>query len=113
MGEAEMDWGDLMIFSMDENQVKKCFVRSKYSGKPFVRLYRNERQQMFFDSHIRAFAYYGNIFPTIIYYNLTTVVKQVLREVGVLNSVTSNISEAIIHFSQSFAMWHEAMKKAG
>jgi transposase len=47
-------------------------MRSKYSGKHFVRFYPCERQQAFFDGHIQAFAFFGGIFPVLIYDNLTT-----------------------------------------
>lgn len=54
-------------------------MRSKYSGKDFVRCYPCERQQVFFDGHIKAFAFFGGIFPVLIYDNLTTAVQKVFR----------------------------------
>jgi hypothetical protein len=54
-------------------------MRSKYSGKHFVRLYPCERQQAFFDAHIHAFTFFGGVFPVLIYDNLTTAVRKVLR----------------------------------
>ena len=38
----------------------------------FVRAYPWERQEMFLDAHMRAFAFYGGVFPVIVYDNLTT-----------------------------------------
>jgi hypothetical protein len=54
-------------------------MRSKYSGKHFVRCYPCERQQALFDGHIHAFSFYGGVFPVLIYDNLTTAVQKVLR----------------------------------
>ena len=38
-----------------------------------------ERQQALFEGHIRAFEFYGGVFSTLIYDNLSTVVDKVLR----------------------------------
>jgi hypothetical protein len=54
-------------------------MRSKYSGKHFVRFYFCERQQAFFDAHIHAFSFFGGIFPVLIYDNLSPAVEKVLR----------------------------------
>jgi hypothetical protein len=54
-------------------------MRSKYSGKHFVRLYPCERQQVFFDAHIYAFHFFNGVFPVLIYDNLTTAVQKVMR----------------------------------
>jgi transposase len=54
-------------------------MRSKYSGKHFVRFYFCERQQAFFDAHIQAFSFFGGIFPVLIYDNLTTAVHTVFK----------------------------------
>lgn len=78
--EAEVDWGTATaIIAGEEHRLKFFCMRSKYSGKHFVRFYRCERQQAFLDAHIRAFAFFGGIFPVLIYDNLTTAVQKVLR----------------------------------
>lgn len=80
MGEAEMDWGDAVV-TLDgvRTKVKMFCMRSRFSGKSFVRLYANERQEMLFDGHIRAFEFFGGVFRRIIYDNMSTVVKKVLK----------------------------------
>ncbi len=81
--EAEVDWGTaLAIISGEEVRLKFFCMRSKYSGKHFVRFYPCERQQAFFDAHVRAFAFFGGVFPVLIYDNLTTAVRKVLRGKG-------------------------------
>lgn len=78
--EAEVDWGGgWVIMAGERRQVKLFCMRSRYSGKPFVRAYPSERQEMLFDGHMHAFAYYGGVFPQLVYDNLTTAVKQILH----------------------------------
>jgi transposase len=78
--EGEADWGTATaILAGEEIRVKFFCMRSKYSGKPFVRFYYCERQQAFFDAHIHAFSFFGGIFPVLIYDNLKTAVHTVLR----------------------------------
>jgi transposase len=78
--EAEVDWGHATaIIAGDEVRLKFFCMRSKYSGKHFVRFYPCERQQAFFDGHIHAFSFFGGVFPVLIYDNLTTAVWKVLR----------------------------------
>jgi len=77
--EAEVDWGRCTaILGGKKVQLKLFCIRSKFSGKHFVRCYPCERQQALFDAHIRAFSYFGGIFPVLIYDNLTTVVQKLL-----------------------------------
>ncbi len=78
--EAEVDWGTATVMLQGQPMRAKFFcMRSKASGKPFVRLYPCERQQAFFDALIRGFAFYGGIFPRLIFDNLTTAVRKVLQ----------------------------------
>ncbi len=78
--EAEVDWGSCHAIVADEHLKLKMFcMRSKGSGKPFVQCFPCERQQALFEGHIRAFSFYGGIFRTLIYDNLTTAVQKVLQ----------------------------------
>jgi transposase len=78
--EAEVDWGSAWIGMAGERlQVKLFCMRSRYSGKAFVRAYPWERQEMFFDGHMRAFSFYGGTFPILVYDNLTVAVRRILR----------------------------------
>lgn len=47
--------------------VKIFCMRSRYSGKSFVRAYPMERHEMFFAAHIWAFAFFGGVFPVIVF----------------------------------------------
>ncbi len=78
--EAEVDWGTAkVIIEGVETKVKFFCMRSKYSGKHFVKFYPCERQQIFLDAHISAFNFFGGVFSIIIYDNLTTAVNKILR----------------------------------
>ena len=77
---AEMDWGELYVnLRGKRTRVYLFTLRSKYSGKVFARLYPMMVQECFFDGHIRAFAFFERCFDKIIYDNLKTAVKQVLK----------------------------------
>ncbi len=66
--EAEVDWGTALAIILGEEVRLKFFcMRSKYSGKHFVRFYPCERQQAFFDAHAFGFAFFGGVFPVLIY----------------------------------------------
>lgn len=81
--EAEVDWGSAwVVMAGQRRQVKFFCMRSRYSGKPFVRAYPWERQEMFLDAHMHAFAYYEGVFPILVYDNLTVAVRQIMRGKG-------------------------------
>jgi len=78
--EAEVDWGVATAIIAGESMRLKFFcMRSKFSGKHFIRLYPCERQQALLDGHIKAFEFFGGIFPVLIYDNLTTAVRKVMQ----------------------------------
>lgn len=78
--EAEVDWGEATaILAGEKVRVNFFCMRSKYSGKHFVRYYSCERQQAFFDGHIQAFGFFGGVFPILIYDNLSTAVQKIMR----------------------------------
>jgi len=65
--EAEIDWGTVLAVIDGQTMTLKFFcMRSKYSGKHFVRCYPCERQQAFFDAHMRGFEFFGGIFQVLI-----------------------------------------------
>jgi len=78
--EAEVDWGTATAVIGGIRQTIKIFcMRSRYSGKHFVRAYPCERQQAFFDAHLHGFQFFGGVFPVLIYDNLTTAIRKVLQ----------------------------------
>jgi len=78
--EAEVDWGTChATLGSEYTKLKMFCIRSKGSGKPFVQCFPCERQQALFEGHIRAFDFFGGVFSTLIYDNLSTAVDKVLR----------------------------------
>lgn len=78
--EAEVDWGNCYgIIAGEKVHLKMFCMRSKGSGKHFVQCYPCERQQALFEGHVQAFDFFGGIFPTLIYDNLTSAVEKVFR----------------------------------
>ena len=60
-------------------KVKVAHFMLCYSRKRFVRIYPNEKQEMVFDAHIKAFEYMGGSPKRGIYDNMKTAVQKVLR----------------------------------
>ncbi len=78
--EAEIDWGAFQVIMRGVPIQAKLFcMRSRYSGKSFARAYPLERQEMFFDGHIHGFSYFGGVYPSLVYDNLATAVKRILK----------------------------------
>ena len=78
--EAEADWGAATaIIGGERVSVKFFCLRSKHSGKHFVRGHPCERQQAFLDGHIHAFAFFCGIHLVLVNDNLTSAVKKVFR----------------------------------
>jgi hypothetical protein len=88
-------------------------MRSKYSGKCFVRAYPVERQQALFDAHIRAFGFFGGVFPRLIYDNLTTAVQKVFKGKRRLEQESFRRFRAYYTFEASFCTPGEGHEKGG
>lgn len=79
-GEAyQFDWSDefVQIAGVDY-KVKAAHFRLCYSRKFFVIVYLRETQEMLFDAHNKAFAFFGGIPLRGIYDNLKTAIDTVL-----------------------------------
>jgi transposase len=112
--EAEVDWGTAnAVIACKEMRLKFFCMRSKYSGKHFVRFYQCERQQAFFDGHIQAFEFFGGIFPIIIYDNLTTAVQKVLKGKGRIEQEGFVKFRAYYNFEAHFCTPGEGHEKGG
>jgi transposase len=112
--EAEVDWGSAWVEMAGERQLIKFFsMRSRYSGKSFVRAYARERQEMFFDAHMRAFVFYGGIFPTLVYDNLTVAVRQILRGKGRVEQDRFTAFRSFYTFEARFCNPAKGQEKGG
>lgn len=112
--EAEVDWGTCTaILGNKVTRLKLFCIRSKYSGKHFVRCYPCERQQALFDGHIQAFAFFGGIFPVLIYDNLTTAVQKVFRGKKRILQESYDKFRAFYNFSPRFCNPGQGHEKGG
>jgi len=112
--EAEVDWGTaLAIIGGQPTTVKFLVMRSRYSGKHLVRCYPCERQQAFFDAHLHAFNFFGGVFPTLVYDNLSSAVKQVLRGRGRVEQEEFIKFHAYYNFTPRFCNPAAAHEKGG
>lgn len=78
-GEAyQFDWSheEIILQSLSLN-VKAAHMRLSHSRMPFVRAYPRETQEMVFDAHDKAFAFYGGICRRGIYDNMKTAVDAI------------------------------------
>jgi len=112
--EAEVDWGRCTaILGGQKTVLKFLCIRSKFSGKHFVRCYPCERQQALFDAHIQAFSYFGGIFPVLIYDNLTTAVQKVFVGKDRILQKEFNKFRAYYNFTPRFCTPGEGHEKGG
>ena len=78
-GEAyQFDWShEIVILDGVTTTVKVAHVRLCHSRMPFVRAYPRETQEMVFDAHDRAFAFFGGACARGIYDNMKTAVDTI------------------------------------
>jgi transposase len=112
--EGEVDWGTAHAVVNGKRVKLKFFcMRSKYSGKHFVRMYPCERQQAFFDAHVHAFSFFGGVFPILIYDNLTTAVRKVLQGKKRLEQESYRKFRAYYNFESRFCTSGQGHEKGG
>jgi transposase len=80
-GEAyQFDWSaEKVLLDGEIVCVKVAHFILCYSRKRFVYVYMNETQEMVFDAHVRAFAFFGGTPVRGIYDNMKTAIQKVLK----------------------------------
>lgn len=112
--EGEVDWGGATaIIAGREERLKFFCMRSKYSAKHFVRFYPCERQQAFFDGHIKAFDFFGGVFSTLIYDNLKTAVQKVLKGKDRIQQESFRRFQSYYNFTARFCNVASGHEKGG
>ena len=78
-GEAyQFDWShEVVLIDGVTTTVKVAHVRLSHSRMPFVRAYPRETQEMVFDAHDKAFAFFGGACARGIYVNIKTAVDTI------------------------------------
>lgn len=78
--EGQVDWFEAVAKLDGEPRKLQLFaMRSMASGDAFHRAYTNATQQALLEAHEYAFDYFGGVFRTLRYDNMTSVVKKILR----------------------------------
>jgi transposase len=78
--EAEVDWYEAMVdFPSGRTKIYIFQMRSCYSGREFHMAFSRQNQQAFLEGHAMAFNYFGGVFKTVRYDNLTSAIKKVLK----------------------------------
>ena len=78
--EGQVDWFEAVAKLDGEPCKLQVFaMRSMASGDAFHRAYTNATQQALLEGHEYAFDYFGGVFRTLRYDNMTSVVKKILR----------------------------------
>lgn len=77
---AQFDWGEVYIL-LNGIQVKVMLfcIRLLYSRKIFVKVFPHQRQEALFQGHADAFDYFGGVPRIIVYDNMRTAVKKILK----------------------------------
>jgi len=78
--EGQVDWFEAVV-KLGGEAIKLQFfaMRSMASGNAFHRAYRHGTQQALLEAHEYAFNYFGGVFRTLRYDNMTSLVKKILR----------------------------------
>src|SRR6202166_4154905 len=69
----------MAILGGEARKLQFFAMRSMGSGDAFHRAYPHATQQALLEAHEHAFAYFGGVFKTLRYDNMTSVVKKILR----------------------------------
>lgn len=78
--EAQVDWFEGMAkLGGEVVQLQFFAMRSMGSGDAFHRAYPHATQQALLEAHEHGFEYFGGVFKTLKYDNMTSVVKKILR----------------------------------
>ena len=78
--DAQMDWGEAQVIIDGVKVTVQLFcMRLCYSRRLFVMAFPTQKQEAFFEGHVRAFHFFGGVPKRIIYDNLKAAVFRVLE----------------------------------
>lgn len=77
---AQVDWGEAQVWLGGVlTKVYLFCMRLGYSTAPFVMAFASMRMECFLEGHVQALAYYGGVARHLVYDNLASAVKKILR----------------------------------
>jgi transposase len=94
---AQFDWGEVkaviggQLISLNLGAMQLCKSRKSYA-----RAYPSQKQELLFDVHRRAFEHFGGVPRRVIYDNLRTAVKKILK------GNHRNLQERFVEFSSLY-----------
>lgn len=78
--DAQVDWGEaIAIISGERVTVQVFLMRLCYSRRLFVMAFPTQKQEAFFEGHVRAFHHFRGVPRRVTYDNLKAAVKRVLE----------------------------------
>lgn len=78
--DAQVDWGEAVVELAGERvTVQLFYMRLCYSRKLFMMAFPAQKQEAFFEGHVRAFHYFGGVPHRITYDNLKAAVQKILQ----------------------------------
>ena len=78
--DAQFDWGEARVLMTGEEIVVQFAVtRACYSRRVFVCAYPTQRQECFLEALTRGFEYFGGVFGSVWFDNLTQAVQKILE----------------------------------
>lgn len=112
--EAQVDWYEAEAELGGERTTQQVFcMRSMASGAAFHRAYPRATQQAFLEAHEWAFQYFGGVFATLRYDNLTSAVRKILRGFRREETVRFIAFRSHWRFQAEFCTPGEAHEKGG
>ena len=94
---AEVDFFEVFVDIGGERRKAYLFVmRLMFSGRDFAWLYDRQDQVSFLDGHVRAFAHFGFVPRRIVYDNLKSAVRRLLR--GSARELTQRFEALVVHY---------------
>jgi len=111
---AEADWGEAEVEMAEQIVIVQYFaLRLCYSRRMLVCAYPTQKQESFFDAHVRAFAFFGGVPKTIAYDNLKTAVYQVLSGRSRVEQQTFTLFRSHYLFESRYCTPGEGHEKGG
>jgi transposase len=112
--EAQVDWFEAYAnFAGDRQKVYVFCMRSMASGAAFHCAYLHATQQAFLEAHELAFAWFGGVFRSLRYDNLSSAVKRILRGTQREETVRFIAFRSHWGFESSFCTPGEGHEKGG
>lgn len=78
--DAQVDWGEgVVVMKGNQTKVQLFLMKLCYSRRTFLMAFPSQKQEAFFEGHVRAFNFFGGVPHRISYDNLKAAVKEILE----------------------------------